>query len=133
MRIPRISSCVAAASLLAMGSLPAQIVISGNESKIDLNPGAPTVVQNAKSDSISILDFSIFPPKVTHIMDVPNLRSSHEIATQKSGGILIVVTFLLGTIVIFFVADATMIRQDYFFAFGFTAVLIAAISLYDDV
>jgi len=67
------------------------------------------------------------------IMDVPNARSSHEIATPKSGGISIVITFLIGTIVIFFVADATMIRQDYFFAFVFTSVLIAAISLYDDV
>ena len=67
------------------------------------------------------------------IMDVPNARSSHEVATPKSGGISIVITFLIGTVVIFFVADATMIRQDYFFAFVFTSVLIAAISLYDDV
>jgi len=67
------------------------------------------------------------------IMDMPNPRSSHEVPKPKSGGISIVVTFLIGTIVIFFVADATMIRQDYFFAFVFSGVLIAAISLYDDV
>lgn len=72
MRFPRTSFGVAAAALLAVGSLPAQIVISGNESKIDLNPGTATVVQDAESDSISILDFSVFPPKTTHIDNISN-------------------------------------------------------------
>ncbi len=72
MRFSRKFFGAAAATLLAVSSLSAQIIISGNENKIDLDPGAATVVQNAGPDSISILDFSEFPPKVTHIMDVPN-------------------------------------------------------------
>ena len=47
-------------------------MLSGNENKIDLNPGAATVIADAQPDSISILDFSSFPPKVTHFMDIPN-------------------------------------------------------------
>src|SRR2546427_7819576 len=51
---------------------PAQIVISGNENKIDLTSGAPKVVVPAAPDSVSILDFSTFPPSVRHLTDVSN-------------------------------------------------------------
>src|ERR1041385_16641 len=51
---------------------PAQIVISGNENKIDLTSGAPRVIPPSGPDSISILDFAKFPPTVEHVMDVPN-------------------------------------------------------------
>ena len=67
------------------------------------------------------------------IMDVPNERSSHRMPTPKSGGISIVVTFLIGVLVIFLYADTAVIRRDYFLGFVFSAILIAAISLYDDV
>jgi DNA-binding beta-propeller fold protein YncE len=50
----------------------AQIVISGNENKIELTSGAPKVITPGAPDSISILDFSIFPPLVRHLSDVPN-------------------------------------------------------------
>jgi DNA-binding beta-propeller fold protein YncE len=53
-------------------SVPAQLVISGNENKIDLTSGAARVVAAAAPDSISILDFSRFPPSVRHFLDVPN-------------------------------------------------------------
>jgi len=66
------SICVAAATLLAASSLPAQIVVSGNENKIDLTPGAATIVQNAGPDSLTILDFSKFPPTVEQIENIPN-------------------------------------------------------------
>ena len=56
----------------AAGLLYAQLVLSGNENKIDLTSGAPRVVPNAEPDSISILDFSTFPPTVQHIANVPN-------------------------------------------------------------
>ncbi len=48
------------------------IIISGNEGKIDLTTGAPSVIRDAPADSISILDFSTFPPVVQHVRDVPN-------------------------------------------------------------
>lgn len=67
------------------------------------------------------------------IMDLPNERSSHSAPTPKSGGISIVCTFLVGAAFIFFVGEKTRIREDYFIGFVFSAVLIAAISLFDDV
>src|SRR5947199_1347433 len=50
----------------------AQLVISGNENKIDLTSGAPRVIPPVAPDSISILDFSSFPPSVRHLTDIPN-------------------------------------------------------------
>jgi UDP-GlcNAc:undecaprenyl-phosphate GlcNAc-1-phosphate transferase len=67
------------------------------------------------------------------IMDVPNQRSSHEAPTPKSGGISIVVTFLIGVLALFIFADKTMIRSDYFLGFIVSALLIAAIGFYDDI
>jgi UDP-GlcNAc:undecaprenyl-phosphate/decaprenyl-phosphate GlcNAc-1-phosphate transferase len=67
------------------------------------------------------------------IMDVPNRRSSHATPTPKSGGVSIVATFLAGAIALFFFAEKTMIRQDFFWGFVLSALLIAAMSLYDDI
>ena len=67
------------------------------------------------------------------IMDMPNERSSHQSPTPKSGGISIVCTFLVGAAVIFYVGEMTRIREDYFIGFVFSAVLIAGISLFDDI
>lgn len=50
----------------------AQLVISGNENKIDLTSGAAKLVPEARGDSLTILDFATFPPKVEHIENVPN-------------------------------------------------------------
>jgi len=66
-------------------------------------------------------------------MDIPNARSAHNIPTPKSGGVSVVTTFLIGVVIIFLVADKAVIRQVYFYGFVFSAVLIAVISLYDDV
>jgi len=49
-----------------------QIVISGNEAKIDLSSGTAVVLPDASPDSLSILDFSVFPPKVTHLDNIRN-------------------------------------------------------------
>ena len=54
------------------GPASAQLVISGNENKVDLISGAPRVIPPTGPDSISILDFSTFPPKVQHLENVPN-------------------------------------------------------------
>jgi UDP-GlcNAc:undecaprenyl-phosphate GlcNAc-1-phosphate transferase len=67
------------------------------------------------------------------VMDLPNDRSSHTLPTPKSGGIAIVATFLVGVVVIFLFAEKSLIRQDYFLGFVVSALLIAGISLYDDI
>jgi DNA-binding beta-propeller fold protein YncE len=59
-------------AVLPSVSAPAQLVISGNENKIELTSGAPKVITPGAPDSISILDFSRFPPAVRHLSDVPN-------------------------------------------------------------
>src|SRR2546427_3883762 len=59
--------------LLALAApASAQIMISGNENKIDLTSGTPMVVLPPAPDSISILNFSTFPPSVQHLSDIPN-------------------------------------------------------------
>lgn len=66
------------------------------------------------------------------ILDIPNERSSHDNPIPKSGGIAIVVTFLIGVVIVALVAETTMIDRVNFYGFALSAILIAAISLYDD-
>ncbi len=56
------------ASTLSYG----QLVISGNENKLDLSAGSAQMISGAAADSVSILDFSQFPPKVQHIRGIRN-------------------------------------------------------------
>ena len=48
--------------------------------------------------------------KRVRIMDIPNSRSSHDTPIPKCGGIVIVVTFLIGVMAIYFFGDVTMIN-----------------------
>jgi UDP-GlcNAc:undecaprenyl-phosphate GlcNAc-1-phosphate transferase len=67
------------------------------------------------------------------IIDHPNDRSSHSTSIPKSGGISIVFTFLCGMAIIYIFGDEDLVRKDYFLSFVFCSILIAAISLYDDI
>lgn len=67
------------------------------------------------------------------IMDIPNERSSHTQPIPRSGGIAIVISFLVGIVAIFFFGDRTSISTRYFQGFIISALAIAAISLYDDI
>ncbi|MFA4915885.1 MAG: MraY family glycosyltransferase [Syntrophales bacterium] len=67
------------------------------------------------------------------IMDIPNGRSSHNMPTPTCGGLSIVATFLVGVVLIFFLADNITILKWHFLGFAFSALLIAGISFYDDV
>lgn len=67
------------------------------------------------------------------ILDHPNSRSSHTRVVPKSGGISIVVTFLIGMSFIVFVARGDLASQSYIVGFVFSSVLIAVISFVDDV
>jgi DNA-binding beta-propeller fold protein YncE len=65
----------AAAGLLLIAltfQASAQIIISGNENKIDLASGAARVIAGTEPDSISILDFAKFPPSVRHLAGIAN-------------------------------------------------------------
>jgi DNA-binding beta-propeller fold protein YncE len=72
--ISNASRAILLAALLLPTAARAQIVLSGNESKVDLTSGSPKVLQNAdpNADSVSLLDFSHFPPTVTTVTGVPN-------------------------------------------------------------
>lgn len=75
----------------------------------------------------------LFMVKRVRILDVPNERSSHDKPIPKSGGVVIVATFLLGVLAVYLFGDATLIQKKYFFGFFFASLFIAAISLYDDI
>ncbi len=71
--------------------------------------------------------------KYGRILDHPNQRSSHTTVVPKSGGISIVITFLVGMLVIVFFIDSGLMEKSYIWGFVFSAVLIAVISFVDDV
>ncbi len=70
----------------------AQIIVSGNENKIDLTSGTPKVVPPLAPDSISILNFSKFPPSVQHLSDIPNsvIGPPSNIAITPNGRIALI-------------------------------------------
>jgi UDP-GlcNAc:undecaprenyl-phosphate GlcNAc-1-phosphate transferase len=67
------------------------------------------------------------------IMDIPNQRSMHKVPTPKSGGVAIVVTFLIGSLTIYKVAQFARIDPHYFWTFIAGGVGLAIVSFYDDV
>jgi DNA-binding beta-propeller fold protein YncE len=83
-----------ACAFVSIGS--GQIVISGNENKVELTSGAPKVIKPGAPDSISILDFSKFPPSVEHITDVPNsvVGPPSNIAITPDGALALVANSL---------------------------------------
>jgi UDP-GlcNAc:undecaprenyl-phosphate GlcNAc-1-phosphate transferase len=80
--------------------------------------------------SIVITRFMIYRIRV---LDIPNERSAHDTPVPTSGGIAIVFTFFIGIVIIAVVAKITMINKLYFYGFSLSAMMIAAISFYDDV
>jgi UDP-GlcNAc:undecaprenyl-phosphate GlcNAc-1-phosphate transferase len=67
------------------------------------------------------------------IMDLPNERSSHHRPVPKSGGVAIVTAFVLGCLVIYWVADVARIEDRHFWGFLGCAVVLALVSFVDDV
>ena len=67
------------------------------------------------------------------ILDIPNERSSHDNPIPKSGGIAIVITFFIGVVIVAVIAETTMIKRSIFYGFAVSALLIAAVSFYDDI
>jgi UDP-GlcNAc:undecaprenyl-phosphate GlcNAc-1-phosphate transferase len=67
------------------------------------------------------------------VMDVPNSRSSHTQPIPKSGGVAIVAAFVVGSLIIYFVASVARIEDREFWGFLACAVLLAVVSFIDDV
>ncbi|QDU81642.1 Lactonase, 7-bladed beta-propeller [Polystyrenella longa] len=83
-------------SLGIVNGADAQLMLSGNENKIDVHTGAARVVPGShpEAGSISILDFSQFPPRVEHLPGIENtvvgppsniaITPNHELALIAS-------------------------------------------------
>ena len=79
-----------------LGTSWAQLVISGNENKIDLTSGTPEVVPGAEADSLSLIDFSDFPPKVDHLYGIANsvIGPPSNIAISPDGELALIANSL---------------------------------------
>ncbi len=82
--------------LLSAQPLCGQLIISGNENKLDLSSGEQTVVPDAPGDTISILDFSQFPPQVRHLENIPNtvIGPPSNIAITPDGSLALIASSL---------------------------------------
>lgn len=67
------------------------------------------------------------------ILDVPNHRSSHAVATPKSGGVALVVAFLGAALAAVILGDPVLAGEGWFWGFVASALLVAAVSFYDDI
>jgi UDP-GlcNAc:undecaprenyl-phosphate GlcNAc-1-phosphate transferase len=67
------------------------------------------------------------------VMDLPNTRSSHSRPVPKSGGIAIVATFVVGSLIIYFYAGVARIDDRYFWGYVISAVLLAVVCFADDI
>jgi len=70
--------------------------------------------------------------KRVRIIDVPNERSSHDTPVPRSGGIAIVATVLGGLAALKALSGDPAFEQDFFWMFAGAALLIAAVSVFDD-
>lgn len=69
-----------------------QWVLSGNETKIDLTGGAPRRVAPESPDSLTLMDFATFPPRVTHLPGVSNsvIGPPSNIAITPDGALALI-------------------------------------------
>lgn len=58
--------------LLAPALALADLVISANENKLDLSSGERRIIADAPPDTVTILDFAVFPPRVRHLEGIRN-------------------------------------------------------------
>ena len=84
--------CLALLCLFSAATTRAQLILSGNENKVDLNTGAIRVIPATAPDSVSILDFSTFPPKMLTVNNVPNtvVGPPSNIAITPDGSLALV-------------------------------------------
>lgn len=91
-KFPSTFLATVAVSLCAASNVSGQLVLSGNENKVDLISGGPRVIQPTGPDSVSILDFSKFPPTVQHVSGIGNtvIGPPSNIAITPDGAIALI-------------------------------------------
>ena len=67
------------------------------------------------------------------ILDIPNGRSAHAVATPRGGGVGVVVAFVTGMLVLYQVADFARLAEPQFLGVILAAIAIATIALIDDI
>ncbi len=67
------------------------------------------------------------------ILDVPNARSAHAVATPRGGGLGVVVAFMAGMLVLYRVADVARLEERQFLGVILAAIAIAGVALADDI
>lgn len=82
---------------------------------------------------------AVFSAMIVRIMiavrvpDFPDPRKAHNVTTPKSGGVGIVGAFLLGVVLLYRYGHAARLADDYFIGVIAAALLIAVVSLIDDI
>lgn len=79
------------------------------------------------------LALTYFMIRFVRLIDVPNERSSHVIPVPKSGGLGIVLSFIVATGFAYFVAETARIPDRFFWGFCISSVALATVSLVDDI
>ena len=67
------------------------------------------------------------------ILDIPNGRSAHAVATPRGGGVGVVVAFLCGMLVLYGVANFARLAERQFLGVILAALAIAGVALADDI
>lgn len=67
------------------------------------------------------------------VPDIPDPRKAHSVTTPKSGGVGIVCAFLLGVILLYCYGHTSRLADPYFIGVMVAALLIALVSLVDDI
>ena len=89
--------CLAVASSVVQTNRgQAQVVISGNENKLDLTSGEWVPQFDAEPDSLTIIDCAQFPPKVQHVAGIANcvIGPPSNIAITPDGKVALVANSL---------------------------------------
>ncbi|MDN3568039.1 glycosyltransferase family 4 protein [Paeniroseomonas aquatica] len=66
------------------------------------------------------------------ILDIPNGRSAHAVATPRGGGVGVVVAFLVGVLALYGLADFARLAERQFLGVILAALAIAGVALVDD-
>ncbi len=69
----RVAAIVCFVAITCLGdTATGDILVSANEGKYDLSSGRGRAIENPEPDSLTILDFAQFPPRVNHVTGVAN-------------------------------------------------------------
>lgn len=71
--------------------------------------------------------------RYVRVMDYASGRSLHEGSIPRSGGIPIVITFCIGILIYYIFRDSYFIEQSAFWGLFISAIMISAVSFYDDI